>query len=299
MKTFTKINGLYFAFVALFIIVSACNKDDDNNTPPTIKLSDEAGYISSDTVFAAGEEINFKVLMNKGDNELTNFLIQVSGDDGMQAYFDTAMNTASLTWTGSFIKTFSASEEWKFIVRDREGNSASTSITIGLDTSSVYDPLDYLPSVAMGAQSNNSVESCFDLTDDSYYFFDEATADTTIQAGIDLIYYFSEEDLNTIASPGANIEDGIFAVNPADWTVKNTTRYIKTGLTADDFTNAINDSILLANYNESDAKRKAKDLQADQVYTFRTQQGRLGMFLVNQVEGEAEGMINIHIKIQH
>lgn len=298
MKTKSHVLFFFAGIATLMIVSNACNKDDDENLAPTISLLEEQGYISRDTVLAAGNEIKVKVNIKKGDLEITNFLINVLTADGAQTYFDTAMNTGSFTWTGSFIKSFSAIEEWTFTVRDREGNAASTSLTIGLDTSSVYLPLDFIQDIAMGAQSNATIEGCFNIADGSYAFFDDATADTSIQAGIDLLYYYSETDLNTIASPGANVEDGVFAVNPADWTIKNTTRFIKTGLSADDFMTAANDSILLANYNESEAKRKAKDLEAGQIYTFRTQQGKLGMFLINEVTGEAEGSVNIHLKIQ-
>ncbi len=298
MKARLQVIILFVVIAALMIVFNACNKDDDETLGPTISLVAEQGYISHDTVLAAGKEIKVKVNLSKGDLDITNFLINVITVDGAQTYFDTAVNTGSFSWTGSFIKSFSALEEWKFMVRDREGNAASTSITIGLDTSSVYLPLEFIQDIRLGAQYNATTEGCFNISDGSYAFFDDATADTSIQAGIDLLYYYSETDLNTIASPGANVEDGVFAVNPADWTIKNTTRFIKTGLSADDFMTAVNDSILLANYNESEAKRKAKTLDAGHIYTFRTQQGKLGMFMVNEVSGEAEGSVNIHLKIQ-
>ncbi|HSG67485.1 MAG TPA: hypothetical protein VK994_02170 [Bacteroidales bacterium] len=298
MQKRTRISGLFISLTLLFIIISACKKDDENNTPPSIKLMEENTYVGRDTVFAAGAEIMFKVLLQKGGHDITNFFIDVTTDQGTQTYFDTAMNTPYLMWTGSFIKSFAQYENWEFTVRDREGNTASASLVIGLDTSSSYLPLDYIPSVTLGAQNNQVVRGCFNISEAAYFFFEEGTADTIIQAGIDLLYYYDPVDLNTLASPGANIDDGIFPVNPADWTITNTTRFIKTSLSADEFMEAANDSILLANYNESEAKRKAKLLQVNNVYTFRTQQGKLGMFLVNEVTGEAEGSINFHIKIQ-
>ena len=59
-----------------------------------------------------------------------------------------------------------------------------------------------------------------------------------------------------------------------------------------------NDSIIIANYNEGEARRKAKNLAPDDIYTFRTQSGRLGMFLVKEVNGTAAGDIVIQIKTQ-
>ena len=130
------------------------------------------------------------------------------------------------------------------------------------------------------------------------FYHQEAATDTMIQSAVDLIYFYSEVDLNTIASAGANIEDGIFPVNPTTWSITNTTRYFKTSLTADDFDAAVNDSIILANYEEGDAKRKAKKLAVDDIYTFRTQSGKLGIFQVNEVNGTTEGSLNIDLKVQ-
>jgi hypothetical protein len=130
------------------------------------------------------------------------------------------------------------------------------------------------------------------------YFADEVAQDVILQEGVQMLYYYYGDDKNIIASPGANIEDGIFAVNPADWTIVNTSRYLKTSLSVEEFNQATNDSIILANYNEAEAKRKAKKLQVNDIYTFRTQKGKLGMFHVTEVVGAEEGTVNLNVKIQ-
>jgi hypothetical protein len=275
----------------------ACKKDNETVVPPSIMLMSEQGTISSDTSFSPGNEIRLKIMMQKGNLNITNFLIDVYTDD-VQHYFDTGMNVSYLEWQGVFIKTSAAIEEWKFIVRDRDGNSSSASLKITLDTSNSYHPLQHYSPVLLGAQNNAQEGGCFDITDSTLYFCCEASSDTTIQYVIDMIYYYSQEDKNTIASPGANIEDGIFSVNPANWTIKNTSRYMKTAITPAEFLESMNDSIIIANYDEGEAKRKAKKLQQNDIYTFRTQDGRLGMFLVNEVSSTTDGSINISLKTQ-
>lgn len=294
-----QINPIRISKVLLIIIlfISACSKDDDVVAPPSVILIQEAGYVSTDTTLAAGEEIRVKVKLEAGDLNITNFLIDVFTDEH-QTYFDTGMNTSGLIWEGSFSRSLAPVEEWTFIVHDREGNSGSTTLTINLDTSSSYQSLTAYPSLILGGQDNDQAGGCVSTTDGSIYFHTDAAADTLIQASIDLLYFYIAGDENTIASPGANIDDGIFPVNPANWTIVNTTRYYKTGLAAEDFDTAVNDSIILANFNEGEAKRKAKNLDQDDIYTFKTQSGKLGIFLVNESEGTNTGFVNIDIKIQ-
>ncbi|MEN8224460.1 MAG: hypothetical protein ABFS05_03785 [Bacteroidota bacterium] len=297
MKNKLTITPLIKTFVIIILVITACTKDDEATIFPSITILNETGYISKDTLVSVGEEMSFKVKLDKGDLNITNFLINVFTDE-TQTYFDTGMNTASFIWEGNFIKSTDPEERWDFIVRDSDGNSSSISLYINLDTNSNYQSLESFSSIDMGAPENITTGGCFNPSNGNMYFHFDVAEDTSLQAGIDLLYFYADEDKNTISSPGANIDDGIFPVNPGSWTVVNTSRYFKTSLTVLDFANANNDSIILANYNEADAKRKAKNLQEDDIYTFKTQQGLLGIFIVNEVTGTTEGSINIDLKIQ-
>jgi hypothetical protein len=286
-----------YLLLLLALLATACDKSEENNIPPTIKLIEEAGYIAGDTTLASGDEIKVKVQLIKGDLNITNFLINVY-TDSVSTYFDTGMNTPNLIWEGKFLKTLAPAEGWKLTAIDREGNATATGFTITLDSSAQYgDIISYSP-IAFGAQDNPATGGCFNIADSTIYGYQEVAADTSLQKGIDIVCFYDDEDKNTIASPGANFPDGVFPVNPAEWTYINTTRYLKTSLTRDDFNTANNDSIILANYDEGEAKRKAKKLKAEDVYTFRTQDGRLGIFIVDSVEGTTEGTVNISLKTQ-
>ncbi len=283
--------------LAMLIIISFSCKKTVEHLPPDLVLVEENGYIFGDTILSSGSDIRLKVLMQGSDLNITNFLIEVYSDS-VSRYFDTGMNTSYFVWEGIFIKTLAPVEDWNFIVRDSEGNAASTSIKISLDTNAQYTPLVEYGPVEFGAQDNQQSGGCFDIANNMMYFYQVVDADTSLQAGIDMLCFYDDIDKNTIASPGANIEDGIFPTNPANWESINTTRYMKTSLAADDFNNAINDSIIIANYDEGEAKRKAKKLKLDDIYTFRTQEGRLGIFKVNAVNGAQEGSVNISLKTQ-
>ena len=297
MKNSINASRISKVLLIILVVFSSCKKEEDVIGPPQIYIMSETGYVSGDTTMAAGEEIRLKVKMMKGDNNITNFTIDVF-TESVQTYFDTGMNVGEIVWEGSFIKSLAPVEEWTFTVRDREGAYGQTSLTISLDTGIAYNPLHTYSALTLGAPDNDQQEGCFSVAGGGLYFHEEAAADTVIQSDIDLLYFYSAEDKNTIASPGANIEDGIFTVNPGSWTVVNTTRYYKTSLTADDFNSAENDSIIIANYEEGEAKRKAKKLLQNDIYTFKTQCGKLGILMVNEVTGTNEGSVNIDIKIQ-
>lgn len=290
---FAKIAGI---MVMMIFIAFACKKSEEN-FPPTIKLIPGEGYIHGDTILASGADIKLKVQMQRGDLNITNFLIDVY-TDSVSRYFDTGMNVEYIVWEGAFIKTLAPLEDWKFMAIDRDGNTTTTSIKIGLDTSTQFTSLTDFGLLDFGAQDNQQTAGCFDIAGSNMYFHADAATDTALQQGIDMICYYDDIDNNTIASSGANIEEGIFPVNPSNWIYRNETRYYPTSLTVDDFNAAVNDSIILANYNEGEAKRKAKKLKVDDIYTFRTASGRLGIFMVNAVNGTNDGSINISLKTQ-
>jgi len=296
LKTMNKSAKVLGLVAVVLLVIYSCNKDEDS-FPPTILLVQEDGYISSDTSLAAGSDIRMKIMISKGSLNITNFLIDVY-TDSVSRYFDTGMNTEYLLWEGMFIKTLAPMEDWKFMAIDRDGNTTVTSINISLEPGSQYNPLRSYSPIDFGAQDNLQFGGCFNISDRSMYDHQTVAADTSLQKGIDMLCFYDPVDENTIASSGANIEDGIFPENPSDWTFTNETRYMKSSMSIDDFITAVNDSIILANYDEGEAKRKAKKLKVDDIYTFRTESGKLGMFLVNAVNGTGDGSINIRLKTQ-
>ncbi|MCD4682836.1 MAG: hypothetical protein K8R86_06105 [Bacteroidales bacterium] len=289
----------YRTFFLLFIIllINSCNKQENPDVAPAIQLIADSGYIGNSTSVSPGTLMNFKLDFKEGSEKLTNFYIEVTDLNHLsKRYFDTAMYVSNLLWTGSFYKSPDSFESWDFIIRDRQGGSSSVLIQILADTNAVYLPLLLLEGVEMGAQNNVENGSFFSFNSQLVYFPPEAKQNQEI---IDLVYYYGEDEW-TIASPGANIEDGVFSenVSPVNWEIRNTTRFIKTGLTQADFNNAQNDSILIANYVDADGKRKAKNLTSGDIYVFKNQQNRLGMFKVNSVSGTDAGCLEIDLKIQ-
>lgn len=287
-----------FLFVlALIFLFLSCDKENEDPEDPVLYLVDTAGYTTGNDPVTPGALMTFMVEMQAGTDPLTNFYITVSGANGEAIrYFDTAFYIERLTWTGTFYKSPETVENWNFVVHDRQGGEARSSITLHADTGSVYGPVLTFPDISMGAQNGPS-GCCYSLSSQEVYSIEKGKQNQDI---VDLVYYFGEDE-RTIASPGANIEDGIFpeSLTPKNWEIRNTTRYIKTALDPSYFEGVKTDSIFIALYIEADGKRKAKNLAPGDVYVFRNQEQRLGMLLVNQAEGAEQGLVNIDVKIQN
>ncbi|MCF8369149.1 MAG: hypothetical protein K9G76_08915 [Bacteroidales bacterium] len=277
----------------------SCSKNTTSELSPIIEIQSGANYIYGDTTISPGSELNFKITAKAMGEKLTNFYIVVIDTNFEKTrVFDTAIYTSDFAWTGSFFKSSEKKERWKFSIRDRNGQETSSSIFIYADTTNAYHSILSINNIILGAQDNSLIGGFYSLDNQMGYFAEEAEA---FQDFIDLVFYFeSEEDKSTIASPGANIESGIFPENltPVNWEHRNTTRFIKIPLASNEFDALLNDSIMIARYIDSEGKRKAKNLESPDVYVFKNVQNRLGIFRVNSVTEGSFGEVTIDVKMQ-
>lgn len=284
-------------FIILFLyVLPSCNKKDTE--PPLIRLITSSGFIYKDSILPAGTNFNVRIIAEKGEANITNFVIRNDHDGQVVDYFDTGVNNETIDISKILTKNVYNSETWTFMVIDKNGKNASVSFTTELDASVPYQPVNVFDNVILGAQYCSTNGSFMSLKSGNVWFQADAF---TIQDSIEMLYYYdSTGDANTISSSNANIGTFIYPGNtsPIYWTVKNETRFYKTAYTAADFNNIINDSLLLATYNEISAKRKAKNLVAGDVYSFKTVHTKYGMFKVEQVNGSEGGTVQFSIKIQ-
>lgn len=290
-------NKLSVIFLLSILLFSACEKEENNHPAPSIHFVSESGFVYQDTTLALGETFTIGILADNPNVKLTNFIIRVESDV-IETFLDSGMNTASLDYQNVFTKGIKDSEKWTFIIRDKDSKSAEISLNIKRDTSSTYGDIDYFPAVEMGAQ-NNIISSFYSLSKGEVYTLEEAFQNQDV---IDLCYFydFIDTDENTIASPGANIDASVYPGENelSNWTTRRTTRFKLTDLTEEEFENATNDSLLIATYGQSEGNRKAKNLQSGNIFSFKNQDGKTGLFHVHSVIGTDEGTVNISIKVQ-
>jgi hypothetical protein len=287
------------ALLFAFLLLAGC-KPENQYPNPEISFAIGSGFLSHDTTLRLNDTVIVGIIADTGsDQELTHLHIEVSRDS-VESKIDTALFTKHLEYSRMIIKGIAASETWTFYVRDRSRRkSEEISITLGLDKSSHYGPVETL-TLQMGAQDNQNTGSFAALADGSVYNTSEAFEH---QALVNLVYYYDPvtSDQNTVSSPGANIDGSIFSgpTGIANWTVKNTTRFNTASVSKEEFDRCANDSLLLTNtFDFESGKRKAKSLAAGQVYSFVTDSGLLGLFKVNSVTGKQEGTISLTVKMR-
>jgi hypothetical protein len=289
---------IILAFCLVVVLITACHKEEETTNGPSIKLRLDSGYVHNDTTELIGSTFRVGIIAESGDVNITNFLIKIT-TDSTQTYLDSGLNSASFDINKYLVKGVSQKETWTFIVRDKAGKSASLSILISADSNSTYGPVITIPSITLGAQNNTTVGSFLDIKNVSIYNLADAFG---IQDSIELCYYydFLQGENNVIASPNATIDASVYPgqYTLTNWTVRNETRYLQTTLTSSDFSGIANDSLLIASFNQPLSKRKAKNLVAGDIYSFKTSKGKFGLFEVINVNGTDGGTIEIMVKIQ-
>jgi hypothetical protein len=286
----------------LLFWITGCKKEESNYPNPAIGFIDEAGFISSDTTILLNDTIVIGIKATSASDEpLTHLNISIY-NDSIFTSIDSGFYSNSINYIKKIIKGLSDEEKWSFYVRDREGRKSNTlSILLKKDTNSVYGGIRHFPNLNLGAQNNDAYGSFLSLSNGQIFEQDEAY---NIQSNINLVYYYDliEEDKNTIASPGANIDESFFpgTTGITNWAIRNTTRFeVRENLSFDDFNACANDSLILQNTFIFEAgKRKSKNLAEGNIYAFVTESGIKGLFYVHQVDGLETGSVFISIKMQ-
>lgn len=290
-------NKLLVSLLVMGLIATSCDKEHINHPPPSIEFITGNGFVFHDTVLQLGAPFKIGIRASNPKVNLTNFIIKLQTDD-METYLDSGMNTPQLHFERTLVKGIAETEDWIFIIRDKDGKSAELNLQIDKDAASTYGPVDYFPSVIMGAQ-HSETGSFYATSTDSVYGLSAAFANQEL---IDLCYYFDEieTDAHTIASPGANIDPSVFpgAEGLSNWTTKRTTRFKPANITYADFLNATSDSLLVAVYGQTDGNRKSKNLEEGIFVAFKNNDGKLGIFMVRSITEADSGDIILDIKVQ-
>jgi len=154
-------------------------------------------------------------------------------------------------------------------------------------------------SVKLGAQGNAAVGGFYSVAENKVYTQDNAAANPGV---IDILCFYEAETGNNIAlaSPGSGIS-GIFTgtTAPENWTVQDTTFFCATELTAAQYDAVTEtDELIVTSFVEDNARKKAKDLQVDDVYSIRIQSGVYGLLKVTAVTQGADGDVTFEVKMK-
>ncbi len=288
-----------FAILSILSFTS-CDEDDSTTYPnPTISFVTDHIYVSADSVIGVGQTFKVKIYAEwNGHTNLSNLVIKLNGDEYSNIGFlqETYEEEIELT------KSLEEIDEWEFIIRDFNGQSASIGLTITKDPNVTYNEIDEFLNVQLGAQNSTEYGSFFSFSTGLVYNAEEAYNNQDL---INMAYVYDnykDYEESVITSPGANIDDaysGEYGVS--HWETRNTIRYARSvsDISVADFDAAANDSILIANnFSYDSGGRKTKFLTPEDVYVFVTDDNRTGIFKVVSTIGEDAGNIVIDIKIE-
>ena len=285
---------LALVLISATVVFTGCKKTDDP-VPPTITFKQAVGYVSANTTAKYGDTLNFGIAAKyNGNDNLVKFQIFANGNQ----VFDSTINVQNFSFDFYTVKSILDKEVWKFVTKDIAGNTKTDSIII----TGNFGQINTYGAVTIGAQSNTTEKGFLSFNNSAETQYTQTEA-FNHPADIDMFCFYENSDghvnLMSLAAPGSNIS-GIFTGDtaPSNYTTKNVTFFVKTSLTAAQFDAVQNEAVILASYDPANQFKKAKLLTVGDVYAFKLQSGKQGLYKVTAVDGTETGTVQIAVKIQ-
>jgi len=307
LNSYPPVRFIKISILILTIMLAnlACKKETDKQ-PPAIQLITESGFTADSAVVPIGFPFKIGINADKGDAAITNLVVTLTTENGMETALDSGMYSDDFRYTRSISYGASKFETWSFMLRDKNGNSATTSVTIFKDETSAFGPITTYLSVKLSAQEDVTGNSFFSVAKGVLYSQQNAEAN---QSDINLITYFgdllSPSTEFTLSSPG---ESDVVTFYPmiTNWTTpRNETRYKPDSLSISqsEFDAAFNDSLIITNYTSATiGKRKFKIVRAGYVIPFEVtigpEAGKRGLIRIKSIQSDITGHIIADIKVQ-
>ncbi|HBB90264.1 MAG TPA: hypothetical protein DC042_00665 [Bacteroidales bacterium] len=282
------------SFIATLLVASlltGCGKDNGN---PTIKFGTAPGLVYEDTILKVNDSIRISVEAEwNGFDQLNLLEIRLDGEKVSSQ----SLKTESAVFTITLVKSTLETELWEFIVSDKRANSAQVELTLSKDPGSEYGNVIEISPILLGAQNSLSKPGLFSFQSNQYFTLEQAFPN---QDKIDLLLYSDNSTQSTLASPGADIPETVFAGsrNPILWNMRNLTRFLKISYTEADFNKVLTDAPILNAWSETQSVSKAATLKVGDVYLFKLQSGRKGILLVKRIIAGDDGEVEFTVRIQ-
>jgi hypothetical protein len=153
--------------------------------------------------------------------------------------------------------------------------------------------------VKLGAQANTTLPGFYSISENKLYTLDQAFDHQSV---IDIFCFFESATGNNIAlaSPGSGIT-GIFTgtKDPLNYAKKDTTFFFETTITPAAFDALLEtDQLIISSFDEANARRKAKDLKVDEVYSIKTEAETFGLLKITEVVQGETGSVEFILKMK-
>ncbi len=295
----------YILLIILFIfpLIISCEKEETNNTPPTIEFQD-GDYTQHGDHVPIGGNLKFGITATRGGAPLTNLRVQRITDGAAITELELGLFIEEEVYTHTItaVKSSAQEEEWKFMVMNANRDTAYITRTVYLGEGSAYGPIKHFPSIKIGMQDNSEHPHYLNLNTGET-FNNETVAGN--EATVDLlgfVYLTGGIMSPTLSCPNySSVPEHYPSVT--NWPDKSSTMYDYNAVDndlvdPDEFEAATNDSLLVNSYSPGSVSGNCKYCFTGKIIPFRTQEGKYGLIRVIHADEVSEGYMELEIKIQ-
>ncbi len=313
-----KLSYLLGLFITAGLIFSSCSKDEEEDTPPSLKfLGGNYTYENGTTI----PRTDGDVTMETGKPLVFGFTTSSTTDKNLKSikitrnYENVSLNvvwdtTLSTNFWEMDIVTVSyplpGSEVFEITVTDRNEMTATISFTV---TTTQADPgINVYNNISLGSYTSSTNSSFASVTGETFSMVQ--AEDPAVQAKISWIYFHGVTYGHTLMSPAnATIEQVFEGV--ADWDNRNTTLMGKTNLTKEAYELVVNKNQLILSIQNSgvdmtedfvsELQSNPGGFEVDDIIAFETGDGHQGLLRIMEVnEGASlgESTIKYNVKVE-
>ncbi len=277
--------------ILIALLAVGCKKNGNGVGGPTLAFVIDSGYLSLDTAIAVGDTsmIGLNCVWN-GSDLIKTVNTYLNDNLNGEPYLVEAAMGQNLTFNKKITKSLNPKEIWEFEVIDAGGNTSRLKLTISNDYSG--GNIKTINAI-IGAQNNSGIGSYYNLANNISFF--KAQADTS-QKFIDLLGGYDFFTKSFISSPGSDSLFGVYDFNL--WETTNLTQFCTTTISKAQFELTNRDNLLISSFHADQAKNHIKELKSNNVYSFKTQNGKFGLMLILYGALSETDIITFDLKMQ-
>ena len=290
----------FLLMVGMTLFFTACNKDDDDETPdpkyyPTVDFKGGGDYVTGNVTIETGADFHVGIIasMNATSKEkLQGFNITRVINNTPEVIFNEVFNEE----TYNFDSVFTAVDEavaanYIFTIIDDDAMETELSFVITTqEPAPQFGEINFYSNVVLGS-FGDATGSFYATTENMVYSIAEAN---TASEKIDFAYFYGATKKATLGAPDDALVNDVFDLDA--WTTKNATKFFATDLSPEVFDGMVNDSVLTT-FDTFD-QSSITNIDGDQVFVFETAAGKKGIVKVISVPVTREDLITFQVKIQ-
>ncbi|SMG24018.1 hypothetical protein SAMN05661096_01436 [Marivirga sericea] len=320
MMKFLK-SGLLFAAAGL-LVFTACDPAEDETpigSAPNVTVTvenEQDEYLPGDVIdlvvdFTADDPVVGATINAETEEFILTFdATGISNNVIDLNEFDVASSTeGSFTLSGIQIPNEFANQTLTFTIEMEDGEGRIGEGSLDVEVGEADEPIASFSAILLGAQGNTNPGFVNALSGETATYGEARDASGLNNSTIDFAYYYGNSNRNTIASiDDAGLNAVYEATNPDlsiedNFGTRNSTRFLITDLSPEDFDNIETNSELVANAeSEVTTNSSATQLSEGSVIAFKLDEDRgsyLGLIKVVSIDDtNGNGTITIEVKVQ-